>query len=162
MSNRGSIITVAVILVVFAIGVFALSRKRYTFDGNTAVLKENATRREISIASGKETVVPRYEFIKGCLESGTLQMLIAINNTNAADWVSCSSEKVLTIAFALDCVRSEDKDPARVCNIYLLVGSECNKLRIGTDEANRVLGVLNRNDGDVGKCSAWELLQGWK
>ncbi len=162
MSNRSSIITVAVILTALVIGVIAVSKKRYSYDGNPAVLKENATRREMSITSGKETVVPRYEIIKGCLESGKLQMLIAINNTNAADWVECPGEKPLTIAFAFDCVRPEDADLARLCNTYLLVGNESHKLRIGTNEANRVLGVLNRNDGDVGKCSVWELLQGRK
>ena len=161
MSNRSSIITVAVILTVLVIGVFAVSKKRYTYDGNSAVLKENATRREMSITSGKETVVPRYEIIKGCVESGKLQMLIAINNTNAEDWVECPGEKLLTIAFALDCVRPEDAE-AQLCNTYLLVGNGSHKLRTGTNEANRVLGVLNRNDGDVGKCSIGELLQGRK
>lgn len=149
------IIAVGLTMLVVLIVVFLL-RKPYTYDGNIAVLKEKACLRELAIISGSESVVPRYEIIKGCREGGKLQMLLAINNTNATSWVSCAEETPLIIAFALDCVR-KDEHVDSLCDTYLLVGTVGYKLRSGTNDANRVLNILNRHDGDLDKCNASEL-----
>ena len=132
-------------------------RRRYVYDGNVTVLKERACYRAMTISADRNIIVPRYEIIKGCRESGKQLVLFVINDTNAANWVSCTEINPLAIAFALDCV-DEDDSEGRLCSTYLLTGTHGCKLNSGTNEANRVLSILNSHDGDLGKCNVEELM----